>query len=99
MNKRIKSTFSWILVISILLSVMPSTAWATGTEPNEVASNVTAQTPSADLQVPELTESEPTILEEDVSLRGEYEKHFLMSDGSYQVALYHEPIHAMQDGQ
>ena len=34
-----------------------------------------------------------TIVEEDISLRQEYEKHFLMSDGSYMVTVYNEPVH------
>lgn len=34
-----------------------------------------------------------TIVKEDISLRQEYEKHFLMSDGSYTVAVYNEPVH------
>lgn len=34
-----------------------------------------------------------TIVSEDITLRGEYEKHFLMSDGSYQAVVYDEPVH------
>lgn len=40
----------------------------------------------------------PTIIEEDTSLRKEYEKHFLMSDGSYSVVVYNEPVHQRVDG-
>ena len=39
-----------------------------------------------------------TILEEDTSLRNEYEKHFLMSDGSYTATVYNEPVHQMING-
>lgn len=38
------------------------------------------------------------ILAEDTSLRKKFEKHFLMSDGSYQVALYDEPVHKEENG-
>lgn len=39
-----------------------------------------------------------TIIREDTALRGEYEKHFLMSDGSYQAVVYDEPVHQLVDG-
>jgi len=35
------------------------------------------------------------ILEEDVSKRGEYEKHFLLSDGSYLAVSYADPVHRL----
>lgn len=46
---------------------------------------------------PAVTES-VTIVQEDVSLRGAYEKHFLMSDGSYSVTVYNEPVHQNVNG-
>ncbi|MBQ9761745.1 MAG: DNRLRE domain-containing protein [Oscillospiraceae bacterium] len=46
-----------------------------------------------------LTDSTPTIVQEDTSRRGEYEKHFLMSDGSYQAMTYDEPVHRLVDGE
>jgi|LSQX01.2.fsa_nt_gb hypothetical protein len=33
------------------------------------------------------------ILEEDISKRGEYEKHFLQSDGTYLAVSYSDPVH------
>lgn len=42
-------------------------------------------------------EEEISVVEEVESLRDEYEKHFLMSDGSYVAASYTEPIHKMVD--
>jgi hypothetical protein len=44
------------------------------------------------------TSADKSILREDISLRQEYEKHFLMSDGSYQVALYNDPVHKLEGG-
>ena len=46
------------------------------------------------LDDPELT---ATIIEEDSSRRGEFEKHFLLSDGTYLTGAYDEPIHMLQD--
>lgn len=40
---------------------------------------------------------QPIIIKEDVSKRGEYEKHFLCDDGSYIAVSYPEPVH-MQRG-
>ena len=37
--------------------------------------------------------SEVCIVEEDLSKRGEYEKHFLCSDGTYIAVTYAEPVH------
>lgn len=39
-----------------------------------------------------------TIVGEELSLRQEFEKHFLMSDGSYSVTVYNEPVHHLVDG-
>lgn len=36
-----------------------------------------------------------TVIEENKLLRKEFEKHFVMSDGSYTVATYGEPIHKL----
>ena len=33
------------------------------------------------------------IVEEDITKRGEYEKHFLCSDGTYRAVTYAEPVH------
>lgn len=38
------------------------------------------------------------VVSEDVSLRGRYEKHFLLSDGTYQAVSYNEPVHKLVDG-
>ena len=43
--------------------------------------------------------SEPVIVEEDIALRGTYEKHFIMSDGSSMAVAYNEPVHYEEDGQ
>ena len=40
----------------------------------------------------------PVIVEEDITKRGEYEKHFLCDDGSYMAVSYPEPVHMQQNG-
>lgn len=41
----------------------------------------------------------PIILEENISLRSEYEKHFIMSDGSYTTVTYNEPVHCNKNAE
>ena len=61
-----------------------------------LSANVYAATPNPSVPVEvtdEVYKSEPVIVSEDTSLRGEYEKHFQKSDGSYAVATYTMPVH------
>ena len=102
MKKRSKITFSWILVICLLLSSLPGAAPAAAAEADQapgipIAENAAAESPEArsENSVPS---GDISILQEDTALRKEYEKHFLMSDGSYQVALYNEPVHKLENG-
>ncbi|HAY63163.1 MAG TPA: hypothetical protein DCX90_06075, partial [Ruminococcaceae bacterium] len=39
------------------------------------------------------TSDEVYIIDEDVTKRGEFEKHFLCSDGTYRAVTYAEPVH------
>lgn len=65
---------------------MPTLAADTG--------EITTEPVSEETSVTEATsEVGVTILREEESLRGKYEKHFLLSDGSYQATVYNEPIH------
>ena len=41
----------------------------------------------------------PVIIEEDTSLRGEYEKHFLCDDGSYIAIPYPQAVHIKVNGE
>lgn len=41
----------------------------------------------------------PLILHEDISKRGEFEKHFLCDDGSYMAVTYPEAVHMQKAGQ
>ena len=61
-----------------------------------LSANVYAANPNPSVPVEvtdEVYKSEPVIVSEDASLRGEYEKHFQQSDGSYAVATYTMPVH------
>ena len=42
---------------------------------------------------------EVTILGEEESLRGEFEKHFVNSDGTYTAVTYEKPVHTLVDGE
>ena len=84
-------TLSLLLALCMLLSGLP---WAptvvaveSGVQPGETIENEES-----------LQNDEITIVEEDLSLRGEYEKHFLMSDGTYQAVVYSYPVHELVDG-
>lgn len=61
-----------------------------------LSANVYAANSNASIPVDakdEVYKSEPIVVSEDTSLRGEYEKHFQKSDGSYAVATYAMPVH------
>ena len=72
-----------------LLSLITMVAMLVTNVPTAVhALNETA-TPTADAV---------SIVSEDATKRGMYEKHFLMSDGSYTVTVYNEPVHQDVNG-
>ena len=68
------------IILALILSIVIGIFSITATAVNET---VVANSESA------------TILEEDMLLRKEFEKHFVMSDGSYTVATYGEPVHKL----
>lgn len=101
MMKRTRVALSLLLVICLLISGTPvaksAVAVATDNLTNKAATEaLTSEVVSADETV---KNDNITIVKEDVALRGMYEKHFLMSDGSYQVALYNEPVHKIEGGE
>ncbi|MBQ5712225.1 MAG: DNRLRE domain-containing protein, partial [Oscillospiraceae bacterium] len=91
--KRIKSICSVLMVIVMMLSLFPGDVYAT----NEATDCVLDDEKLSVTESEVLSEFEsgngPTVLYEDVSRRGRYEKHFVLSDGSYQAVVYTEPIH------
>ena len=100
MKKTKEVVVSWLLIVSILLSMIPSTVvLATESEKtkntNVLVETATGETTSSTTHLSE----NASVVKEDITLRGKYEKHFLMSDGSYQVALYNEPVHKVESGE
>lgn len=91
MNTRIKKVFSVLLVICLLASSFSYSILSVSAE-----EGITQREPQAEITTP--VEPEVTVVREEMSLRGEYEKHFLMSDGTYQAVVYSCPIHELVNG-
>ena len=92
MNRKRKSahrrTISVLLTICMLIACLPLNALSAGEPP---AAGSAALPPAETSNIEE--SSEVCIVEEDLSKRGEYEKHFLCSDGTYIAVTYAEPVH------
>ena len=93
MKKRGKTLFRAIaLIMSCVLTVyfLPLHGMAVVAETSpSVATSPTETTAEA---------TEPTILCEDISLREENVKHFLMSNHTYRAVVYSTPVHYQKDG-
>lgn len=87
------------MLISALPNVAPVSAVEAGEIPTFPITETTTGPEETFAAIGSTPSSDLSIIQEEVSLRKEYEKHFLMSDGSYQVALYNEPIHQLKDGE
>ncbi|MEG0664467.1 MAG: hypothetical protein RR483_05155, partial [Clostridia bacterium] len=90
-----KKTFKFtaiILTVCFLLQIISFGAYATGIE-NQVLNENTENTE----QIEEAQETKPYIMFEDEEKRTETEKHFKMSDGSYKIAMYEEPVHYLDE--
>jgi hypothetical protein len=99
-EKQMKKLLAAGLALCLILSAVPVAASAaeeeTGGEMAAAPSGAVSAAPATPA-VPEAVE-EVTVIREEESLRGEYEKHFLMSDGSYQAEVYAYPVHELVDG-
>ena len=104
MKKNIKTTVLFVLVVSLFLTLINGGTLVSA-EAESMANITATESPNnetnPDCNSATITEATSSctanIVQEDLSLRKEYEKHFLMSDGSYQVFLYNEPIHKMEE--
>ena len=95
----LKKMISLVLMVCMLLSAVPVTALAAeDISATPVAQEQTQEEPGVSQTEPAAEAEEVTVLWEDETLRGEYEKHFLMSDGSYQAVVYSYPVHELVDG-
>ena len=79
-NKR-KIWISSLLALSLLINVLSASA-------AEIDNNLESATPET-----EQSYAESPIVSEDVSKRGENEKHFLCEDGSYIAVAYADAVH------
>lgn len=103
MKKQFRKLLSMALILCLLLSAVSVSALAAEDSPGtDVAREQSAGSLSAsnaEPTAPDVAASEEvTVLWEDETLRGEYEKHFLMSDGTYQAVVYSYPVHELVDG-
>ncbi len=86
MRKLLKSTISLILVLAMSLGIFPAAAFAEAGQ---------TQTPNTEEQIVK----EAVISSEDESKRGEFEKHFRLSDGSYEAVTYPFAVHYNDEGE
>ena len=107
MKKQLIQVFALCLIFCLLVSAVP--VWAAEAESAQSAAKTQmsqmASSPASSSQittqeeiVPPDASAEVTVVREEESLRGEFEKHFLMSDGSYQAVVYSYPVHELVDG-
>lgn len=78
------------------LAMVLAIAFALGSVP--AGSNAASLDTSTSSGLSEVQPQAATIVKEDESLRRTYEKHFLLSDGSYEATVYDEPVHKYVDG-
>ena len=83
-----RRTISVLLTVCMLIACLPLNALSAG-EPPAAGSAVLPPAETSSIE----ESSEVCIVEEDLSKRGEYEKHFLCSDGTYIAVTYAEPVH------
>lgn len=86
--RKVLSTF---MAVILLLSSTAAVSAAGKSDRNISTSSVSSQEQSQ--QVEQLT-----IVAEQEDLRGEYEKHFLMSDGTVLAVAYEAPVHYLDEG-
>ena len=102
MKVQLKKVLALVLIFCLLLSAVP--VWAANGEPAQSVeeTSVVSQTEQSQTTTQEEfatpdTSAEVTVAREEESLRGEFEKHFLMSDGTYQAVVYSYPVHELVD--
>lgn len=82
---RQRRALALLLTLCLLLTCMPLPALSV----NETAARAGEAANASD---------EVYIIDEDVTKRGEFEKHFLCSDGTYRAVTYAEPVHHYDSG-
>ena len=95
MRKRFKQTLSMLLVFALLIQVIPFQALAVSDDP--ILPTTEDGTP---IPIENDARAEDAYIVGEVDdARGEYEKHFRLSDGSFVAAEYDFPVHYQQDGE
>lgn len=93
MNKKrwVLKSISVLLSVVLVLQIVPFSV---------IAANVTQKQSQETTEIIDInaSETEPEIVGEVVSLRGEYTKHFRREDGSFVAAIYNEPVHYQKNG-
>ncbi len=90
-NNHITKCLCFLLAAVMICVSFPTIAIAEDTA-------LDVQAPSTDASLPEAqADTEVYILQEDVSKRGAFEKHYLCSDGTFAVATYAEAVHYQDD--
>ncbi len=86
-----KKSFLKCVSLAVMISVVAGMMFSTG-----VATDTSDFT--ADMEPIAAANEDAILVQEVETLRSEYEKHFLMSDGTYTVMTYNEPVHKNEDG-
>ena len=98
-NKLIQRSIVFVLLVSLLMTAMPVYAISSSNTPelnetigtNEIDDNtiVSTETDSTTTIPTKLTDKDNVYISaEEVSKRGEFEKHYLLSDGSFVAVSY-----------
>ena len=97
-NRRIKIT-AFMLVLCMMISILPGNVIALTDDSLESAETEQAVTPATEEKSLADEILEPIIVSEDITKRGEHEKHFLCDDGSYIAVSYPQAVHEQVDGE
>ncbi len=97
-NRRIKIT-AFMLVLCMMISILPGNVIALTDDSAESAETEQAVTPTTEEKSLADEILEPIIVSEDITKRGEKEKHFLCDDGSYIAVSYPQAVHEQIDGE
>ena len=81
-SKPLSRVLSLLLAATLLIQMLPVQTFAVQDDSADIAEQAEATAPV-------------TILNEEISLRGEAEKHFRLSDGSFLAVTYSTPVHYM----
>ncbi|MBE6642640.1 MAG: DNRLRE domain-containing protein [Ruminococcaceae bacterium] len=98
-NKRIIKLIAFVLLLCMMFSTFSANVYALtdGAEKTTETDTDAAEVEEVVSEDAELLE--PIIVSEDVSKRGENEKHFICDDGSYIAVSYPEAVHEQVNGE